>query len=92
MSRPAKVPKASGSVQPVPGQCVICGCTEAAACPGGCAWIDETELICSEHSDEEIAAARAKLAAAGPGKKRKGGRARTEGRKQASARARAGLR
>lgn len=29
------------------GTCRICGCTEDRACPGGCAWVDETETLCT---------------------------------------------
>ena len=29
------------------GTCKYCGCTEAQACQGGCAWIDDEQTICS---------------------------------------------
>ena len=39
-----------------PGVCRFCGCTEAAACPGGCRWMDAEETLCSAcvpHLDRE---------------------------------------
>lgn len=30
-----------------PGVCAGCGCTERAACGGGCSWVDETRRLCS---------------------------------------------
>jgi hypothetical protein len=37
---------------PIPGQCQVCGCTDAAACmlPSGetCAWADELHTVCSK--------------------------------------------
>jgi hypothetical protein len=27
--------------------CIYCGCSEAEACEGGCAWADETQTVCS---------------------------------------------
>lgn len=30
-----------------PGTCCVCGCTESAACDGGCAWADDTRTICT---------------------------------------------
>lgn len=35
-----------------PGTCKFCGCTEDAACEGGCAWVDKEQTVCS--SDECI--------------------------------------
>ncbi len=34
---------------PEPRSCNICGCTDAAACPGGCAWVDfgDGEDLCT---------------------------------------------
>lgn len=29
------------------GTCRVCGCTEDAACPGGCSWADKTKTLCS---------------------------------------------
>jgi len=29
------------------GVCRFCGCTDRAACPGGCAWVDEAASVCS---------------------------------------------
>jgi hypothetical protein len=34
--------------KPKPGTCRECGCTEFAACPGGCAWADGTMTICTQ--------------------------------------------
>jgi hypothetical protein len=31
-----------------PGTCCVCGCTTERACPGGCAWVDEDQTVCSE--------------------------------------------
>jgi ParB/RepB/Spo0J family partition protein len=69
-----EVMKCAPPAAPKRGTCFICGCTEAAACPGGCAWVDETELICSAHPEDAIAFARKELAKPASGKKR--GRAR----------------
>lgn len=30
-----------------PGVCKFCGCTEDEACDGGCAWMDDTQTLCS---------------------------------------------
>lgn len=30
-----------------PGTCCVCGCTEKRACPGGCAWADDTLMLCT---------------------------------------------
>ena len=30
-----------------PGVCHRCGCTEANACPGGCAWTDREQTLCT---------------------------------------------
>lgn len=46
---------------PKKGTCVLCGCVEAKACKGGCAWVDETELICTAHTEKEIEKARKSL-------------------------------
>lgn len=27
--------------------CVVCGCTEAEACPGGCAWVSDDANLCT---------------------------------------------
>lgn len=29
------------------GRCVLCGCTDLQACPGGCSWV--IEGVCSSH-------------------------------------------
>jgi hypothetical protein len=73
-AKAGKVMKCAPTAAPKRGTCFICGCTEAAACPGGCAWVDETELICSAHPEDAIAFARKELAKPASGKKR--GRAR----------------
>ena len=28
-------------------KCRVCGCTDEAACPGGCSWADRTRTICT---------------------------------------------
>lgn len=33
---------------PKKGVCRVCGCTEATPCPGGCAWTDETQTLCTK--------------------------------------------
>jgi hypothetical protein len=45
------------------GTCIICGCRDMRACPGGCAWIDKGHQICSAHTPFQIDSARRKLAA-----------------------------
>jgi hypothetical protein len=30
------------------GVCRVCGCTDQAACPGGCAWVDDAHTLCSQ--------------------------------------------
>lgn len=35
-------------VPPPSGVCRECGCTDEAACPGGCSWADEGHTLCSE--------------------------------------------
>lgn len=35
-------------VEPKPGTCFVCGCTEERPCQGGCSWVDqETCQVCS---------------------------------------------
>ncbi len=29
------------------GVCRVCGCTDVAACPGGCAWVDRKHTLCT---------------------------------------------
>lgn len=29
------------------GECRICGCTDDAACPSGCTWVDRRHTLCS---------------------------------------------
>lgn len=38
-----------GSTEPPieAGTCRYCGCTEYAACEGGCSWIDDEQTVCS---------------------------------------------
>ncbi len=43
-SRPGKKAKKA----PVRGRCRVCGCTWTTPCPGGCAWGDTSETICTE--------------------------------------------
>ena len=33
--------------KPKKGVCRVCGCTETTPCPGGCAWTDKTETLCT---------------------------------------------
>lgn len=35
-----------------PGTCVVCGCTEDAACAGGCSWANNEMTRCSECSED----------------------------------------
>jgi hypothetical protein len=49
------------------GRCILCGCTEFDACAGdfgegGCAWVDNAQLVCSAHPAKMIAAAQAFVA------------------------------
>jgi hypothetical protein len=30
------------------GVCRVCGCTDNAACPDGCYWVDDSHTLCSE--------------------------------------------
>ena len=39
-----------------PGTCKFCGCTDAQACAGGCAWIDESRTICTRCDSAESVA------------------------------------
>lgn len=36
----------------MPGTCSSCGCTDAAACPGGCSWADADRTLCSRCASE----------------------------------------
>lgn len=36
-----------------PGTCIACGCTEDAACEGGCSWVNKQETRCSACFDAE---------------------------------------
>jgi hypothetical protein len=38
----------TGDTPIVAGSCRFCGCTEEAACPGGCAWTDDSQTLCSQ--------------------------------------------
>lgn len=44
----------------MPGTCKHCGCTEQCACDNGCAWVDESQTLCTAclhlASDEELLA------------------------------------
>jgi hypothetical protein len=33
------------------GTCRFCGCTESTPCAGGCAWVDDTQTLCTVCSD-----------------------------------------
>lgn len=43
---------------PQPGRCRVCGCTDDAACSGGCAWADETRTLCTRCAPAGTQAAR----------------------------------
>lgn len=45
--RPRTVPTSISEIVPTPGVCIVCGCTDDAACEGGCSWVDEGHLCCS---------------------------------------------
>ncbi len=46
--RQATRPAVQTSAQrPRAGTCRVCGCTEAAACAGGCGWADTTKTLCT---------------------------------------------
>ncbi|HEY3898948.1 MAG TPA: hypothetical protein VGM54_10065 [Chthoniobacter sp.] len=30
-----------------PGECMVCGCTQEEACPGGCSWVNPNFTLCS---------------------------------------------
>lgn len=30
-----------------PGVCLVCGCSEPRACPGGCAWANDARTLCT---------------------------------------------
>ena len=34
--------------RPGPGFCQTCGCTDRYACPGGCAWVNKGNTLCSQ--------------------------------------------
>lgn len=34
--------------KPERGTCIVCGCTDARACPGGCWWVDDEHTLCSQ--------------------------------------------
>lgn len=39
-------------IEVTPGTCRYCGCTDNAACAGGCSWADDAETVCSACVDE----------------------------------------
>lgn len=44
----ARAIEPASPAQPVQrGVCQLCGCTDAKACPGGCAWVDPAHTVCS---------------------------------------------
>lgn len=45
------------------GRCIVCGCTDDAACPAGCAWADEAHYVCTGHPPKVITAAERLVAA-----------------------------
>lgn len=52
----AKANKKAGSVKrkrgrPRKGICRVCGCTETSPCPGGCAWTDKSQTLCTACED-----------------------------------------
>ena len=54
MPRPAVVSATFARVVPSPGTCMVCGCTDDRACPGGCSWVDERQTICSACTESLI--------------------------------------
>jgi hypothetical protein len=34
-------------LEPIPGLCRICGCTDQRSCPGGCGWADDSHTLCT---------------------------------------------
>lgn len=34
-------------IEPIPGMCCVCGCTDTRACPGGCFWMNRERTLCS---------------------------------------------
>lgn len=44
-------PPAKKRGRPRKGVCRVCGCTETSPCPGGCAWTDRTETLCTACED-----------------------------------------
>jgi hypothetical protein len=47
----------AAGVEPCPGVCMVCGCTEDRACDGGCSWVDEAQTLCSACADSLALAA-----------------------------------
>jgi hypothetical protein len=39
------------------GRCIVCGCTDDAACASGCAWADAAHYVCTGHPPAVIRAA-----------------------------------
>jgi hypothetical protein len=40
---------------PTSGICMFCGCTDSAACEGGCSWINDEQNWCSACADSLMA-------------------------------------
>lgn len=57
------------------GDCWVCGCTDAAACEGGCSWVDAERRVCSSCVDaialEDLELLRSALERAKPRKTRR---------------------
>lgn len=47
MSKSKRNKVSARAARAVAGICRVCGCTDDAACDGGCSWSDATETICS---------------------------------------------
>ncbi len=47
LARICRLLLARADARPTPGICSQCGCTDLAACDGGCCWVDLTETLCS---------------------------------------------
>jgi hypothetical protein len=37
---------------PIPGVCVVCGCTDERGCPEGCFWVNRDNTLCSVCGDK----------------------------------------
>jgi len=47
------------------GTCRVCGCTDARACLGGCAWVDPEHTVCSACLDRRFYIAKGRASGAG---------------------------